>query len=98
MARTRQRLKPKDMRRNLKKIRNQAAATLTSVTTRAMAQRHMSDTVFLTTELLERILVKLPMKDLLLAQRVSKKFRNVINGSKTLRQALFFISAEPESY
>ena len=36
------------------------------------------------------ILLELPLKDLLLAQRVSRVFRNHINSSTKLQQALFF--------
>lgn len=46
--------------------------------------------VFLTTELLENILKILPMKDLLLAQRVSRYWQSVITESVSLQQMLFF--------
>ncbi|KAK5136528.1 hypothetical protein LTR08_002872 [Meristemomyces frigidus] len=45
-----------------------------------------------TTELLEAVLLQLPMRDLLLAQGVSKRFEEVIAGSP-IQRALFF---EPE--
>lgn len=41
------------------------------------------------TELLERILLHLPLKDLLLAQRVSKGWRDLIQDSQRTKQALF---------
>ncbi|KAK5712169.1 hypothetical protein LTR17_018075 [Elasticomyces elasticus] len=43
------------------------------------------DPVLLTTELLEGLLHLLPMRDLLLAQRVSRKFRDVIGRSMVLQ-------------
>ena len=47
-------------------------------------------------EVLEMILLHLPMRDLLLSQRVSKQFKGVIEGSKGLQQALFFSPDPPE--
>lgn len=44
-----------------------------------------------TTELLEEILINLPVQDLLLSQRVSKHFKAVIDGSIILQRALFFL-------
>ncbi|KAB2571530.1 hypothetical protein DBV05_g9801 [Lasiodiplodia theobromae] len=41
-------------------------------------------------ELLELILAQLPMRDLLLAQRVCRRFNNLIQTSIVLQQALFF--------
>lgn len=46
--------------------------------------------VLATTEMLELTLFNLPMRDLLLAQRVSKRFKDVIDTSPTLQRALFF--------
>ncbi|EME40974.1 hypothetical protein DOTSEDRAFT_56035 [Dothistroma septosporum NZE10] len=43
-----------------------------------------------TPELLENILLRVPMKDLLLSQRVNKQFKATIDGSGELQQALFF--------
>ncbi|KAI7162285.1 hypothetical protein KC349_g2202 [Hortaea werneckii] len=43
-----------------------------------------------TSELLEHILSQLPMRDLLLAQRVSRRFKAVIDSSDKIQQALFF--------
>jgi hypothetical protein len=43
-------------------------------------------------ELLEQCLLELPMKDILLAQRVSKRFDAIINTSPRLREKLFFTS------
>lgn len=43
-------------------------------------------------ELLELCLLELPIKDLLLAQRVSKRFHAIINTSPRLREKLFFTS------
>ncbi|KAK3691332.1 hypothetical protein LTR37_018693 [Vermiconidia calcicola] len=46
--------------------------------------------VLATTELLEAVLLELDMKTLLLAQRVSQRFRDVIKASPTLQMKLFF--------
>jgi len=43
-------------------------------------------------ELLELCLLELPIQDLLLAQRVSRRFNAVINTSPRLRERLFFTS------
>lgn len=43
----------------------------------------------LTTELLKALLLHLPAKDILLAQRVCKNIRNTIAGSKNLQTAIF---------
>ena len=45
--------------------------------------------VFDTVELLESILVKLPTRDLLFAQRVCKRWQDTIQDSCVLRRALF---------
>ncbi|KAK5708281.1 hypothetical protein LTR97_000821 [Elasticomyces elasticus] len=47
--------------------------------------------VFHFTELLEIILLDLPMQDLLLAQRVCSTWKGVIDGSQAIQRALFFI-------
>ena len=49
--------------------------------------------VFDTVELLEAILLQLPCKDVLLAQRVSRTWQSIIHGSVKLQKALFLISA-----
>lgn len=49
-----------------------------------------------TTELLERILVEMEMRNLLLSQRVNSKWRKVIESSTILQQKPFFEPAEPE--
>jgi hypothetical protein len=46
--------------------------------------------VFAATELLESILAQLPPRDLLLAQRVCRRWRDTIVGSIALQQRLFF--------
>lgn len=63
-----------------------------------MTRASILGAVFLTTELLEKILQYLPMKDLLLAQRVSRKWRAVINESRALQQALFLLPREADAY
>ncbi|KAK4949412.1 hypothetical protein LTR10_012030 [Elasticomyces elasticus] len=47
--------------------------------------------VFHITELLEIILLDLPMQDLLHAQRVCSTWKGVIDGSQAIQRALFFI-------
>lgn len=54
--------------------------------------------VFSTTELLEAILLQLPMKDVLLSQRVSKEWRDTIVGSTKLRELLFLFPIEEGAY
>ena len=49
--------------------------------------------VFATYELLEGVLHHLPTRDLLLAQRVNRDFRDVITRSHKLQRALFLIPA-----
>ena len=62
---------------------------------RTSNQAHASNAVLLTTELLENILRSLPAKDLLLAQRVSLKWRDVIAGSRQLQQLLSVLRPPP---
>lgn len=52
--------------------------------------------MLLTTELLENILKFLPMRDLLLVQRVSRKWSAVITQSTLLQQMLFFAPKQTE--
>lgn len=47
------------------------------------------EAVLATTELLEAILLALPPRDILLVQRVSKRFETVVKQSTTLQCALF---------
>ncbi|KAK2734171.1 hypothetical protein FQN55_002912 [Onygenales sp. PD_40] len=49
-------------------------------------------------EILETILLHLPTKDLLLSQRVCRKWKNVIFGSIKLQQELFFYPIEPRPF
>lgn len=49
-----------------------------------------------TTELLERILVELPMKDVLFALRVSRRFQEVIKGSTRLQCKLYIHAETPQ--
>jgi hypothetical protein len=58
----------------------------------------LHNAVFLTTELLEMILEFLPMRDLLLAQRVTSKWRDVINRSTRMQQTLFFQPRDAETF
>ncbi|KAK5680168.1 hypothetical protein LTS10_007095 [Elasticomyces elasticus] len=65
-------------------------------TTRLTTKHSAFNAVLLTTELLEHILSQLPMKDLLLAQRVSSEWRDVICQSPLLQQQLFFLARREE--
>lgn len=47
-----------------------------------------------TTELLEAILLELPMRDLLMSQKVSKHWKAVWDGSVRIQRALYFVPAE----
>ncbi|KAK4614102.1 hypothetical protein CLAFUW4_09542 [Fulvia fulva] len=47
------------------------------------------ETVAAIPELVEMILLQLPLQDVMLAQRVDRTFRDVIGGSSKLQQALF---------
>ncbi|KAK3710852.1 hypothetical protein LTR37_010076 [Vermiconidia calcicola] len=51
----------------------------------------VAEAVLLTTELLEKILLFLPMKDALFAQRVSRKWNAVISESIALQKKLFLL-------
>lgn len=55
-----------------------------------------SHKVLQTTELLENILLYLPLQDLLLVQRVSRSIRQIVQNSSPIRQALFFESLPPK--
>lgn len=61
----------------------QASASTNTTSTSATS-------VFAVYELLEGILAELPMKDLLLAQRVSRQWKSLIVSSDKLQQLLFF--------
>jgi len=56
--------------------------------------RGVSEAVLFTTETLENILQHLPSRQLLLMQRVCRKFRNVITGNKSLQQKLFLLPSK----
>lgn len=58
--------------------------------TRSAKKAALHNAVLLTTELLENVLEQLPMRDLLLAQRVCRKWKAVIEGSEYMQQLLFF--------
>ncbi|KAK4546922.1 hypothetical protein LTR36_001654 [Oleoguttula mirabilis] len=66
-------------------------ATVGKLRERQFARDHpASERLLATTELLELILLKLSMRDLLLAQRVSRRFQQVTEASLSIRRALFF--------
>ncbi|KAK5705727.1 hypothetical protein LTR17_021415 [Elasticomyces elasticus] len=76
--------------------KHQASTSSARSTTRLTTKHSVFNAVLLTTELLEPILSQLPMKDLLLAQRVSRKWRDVIAQSKEMQQQLFMLPREAE--
>lgn len=68
--------------------------TAAKIQVQLFARNHSAVDRFCSTpELLENMLLKLPMQDLLLAQRVCSRFQATIAGSIKIRRALFF---EPE--
>ncbi|KAI7342132.1 hypothetical protein KC354_g16583 [Hortaea werneckii] len=69
-----------------------------SMITRSQTLSAARNAVLHTTELLENILYFLPMKDLLFAQRVCMKWRELIRRSIPLQEALFFRSKELNSF
>ncbi|KAK4956877.1 hypothetical protein LTR10_006406 [Elasticomyces elasticus] len=78
--------------RTSKKPRTPSRSTSSRAVTRQATRRAAAastNAVLLTTELLEDILHHLPMKELLLAQRVSRKWRDLIRQSIVLQQQLF---------
>ena len=64
--------------------------------TQSATVESLHNAVFLTTELLENILGHLPMRDLLLAQRVSRRWAEAINKSVPMQQTLFFKPREAD--
>ena len=71
---------------------NQASENEISQVVHTAAQQ-----VLLTTELVEKILLHVPLKDLLFAQSVCMKWKAVIEGSTILQKALFFQPATTET-
>lgn len=82
------------VRADVRKLRRNAKRGSSSITTRSAARKNSAYAVFYTTEILELILLNLPMRDLLLSQRVTPKWRNVIKANKKLQQTLFFEPAD----
>ena len=56
----------------------------------ATRSRNIAELCFGTFELLEQILLSLPLKDVLLMQRIGKIWRDVVMKSHKLRRSLFF--------
>lgn len=54
------------------------------------------DQVFGIVELARAILKNVPPRDLLLSQRVCRRFKEVIDGSKVLQRCLFFLPQSPD--
>lgn len=68
-----------------------------TLSTRIATMGTPESTVLLeTAELLEMVLLRLPCKDLLLAQRVCKTWQNAINASPEIQQALCFRPLEDQ--
>ncbi|KAK5714981.1 hypothetical protein LTR15_010397 [Elasticomyces elasticus] len=57
----------------------------------------MAEQVFLPPELVEIILLQLPMKDLLLSQRVCKTWKAVVESSSGIQKALFFTAGNQQT-
>ncbi|KAK5710221.1 hypothetical protein LTR17_019056 [Elasticomyces elasticus] len=57
----------------------------------------MAQQVFLPPELVEIILLQLPMKDLLLSQRVCKTWKAVVESSPGIQNALFFTAGNQQT-
>lgn len=66
-------------------------ASTHSMGTRQSTRTSVCNAVFMTTKLLEKVLLCLPLKDILLGQRVSKKWQAVIKRSTLIRKALFLL-------
>ena len=62
-----------------------------------MASNGACAKVFAITELLEKVLLQLPNKDLLLAQRVNQSFYHTISESPALQQKLFYTAKDTHS-
>lgn len=59
-----------------------------------IAKTHLAAKMFANKRLFDKICVNLPHKDLLLAQRVCKTFKSLIERSHQLQQALFLLPAK----
>lgn len=73
------------------------AVLATTRTTRYQAVNAARNAVLNTTELLEHILIHLPADSILAAQRVSKTFKNVIQGSILIAQQIDFARDSPRN-
>ncbi|KAK4621835.1 hypothetical protein CLAFUR4_07544 [Fulvia fulva] len=73
------------------------AVLATTRTTRYQAVNAARNAVLNTTELLEHILIHLPADSILAAQRVSKTFKNVIQGSILIDQQIDFARDSPRN-
>ena len=65
-------------------------------TTAANESGPASSRVINTVELLERVLLELPFRDLLLVSRVSKQFEAVVKGSIAIQRDLFLLAESPD--
>ncbi|KAI7180869.1 hypothetical protein KC316_g1801 [Hortaea werneckii] len=63
----------------------------------ALSGGRLATKVFGIPELAEMILLNLPMKDLLFAQLICKDIENVIDSSKSIQRALFFLPGQATS-
>lgn len=52
---------------------------------------------FLIPELLEKIIMHLPLRDILLCQRVGTQFRNLVQGSSNIKKTLFLEPATSDT-
>jgi len=86
------------VRKDVKKIREAATRPMiTRSAARAAARDPAIYAVFHTSELMEMILVKLRMKQLLLSQRVSRRWRDFIQKTPSIQRILFMKPEWPES-
>lgn len=53
--------------------------------------------VLMVTELLELVLIRLPIRTILIARRTSKKWKAVIDGSPDLQKELFYVADESQA-
>jgi hypothetical protein len=83
------------MHQRTRKTKTTAPATTVHVT-RSMTTDAARQAVLGTTELLEHILVHLPVKDLFIIQRVCKRFLDFINTSVALQHKLFLRTSSPK--
>lgn len=74
-------------------LKTEAAPSTSTVTrraTRSMTTAAAARAVFDTAELLEHIMLQVPMATILTSQRVCQQFRDIVKTSKKIQEKLFF--------